>query len=74
MAQCDPVTTTIWVNLAWREWVALCNPLCSSPGWGAQGLVRLQPPTLRVGSGVLFFTVVLPWGQPKTAWLAHVSW
>lgn len=21
-----------------------------------------------------FFIVVLCWGQPKTAWLAHVSW
>lgn len=46
--------------------VALGNPSYSSPGWGAQGLLWLLPPALSMGSEVLFFTVVLSWGQPKT--------
>lgn len=46
--------------------VALENPLYFSPGWGAQGLLWLLPPALSMGSEVLFFTVVLSWGQPKT--------
>lgn len=45
--------------------VALGNPLCSSLGRECKASCGfcLQP---WHGSGVLFFTVVLSWGQPKT--------
>lgn len=45
--------------------VALSDPLYSSPGWGAQGLIVASASSPSLGSGVLF-TVFLPWEQPKT--------
>lgn len=44
----------------------LGSPLCCSPGWGVQGLWWILPPALCLGLEVLFFTVVLSWGQPET--------
>jgi hypothetical protein len=58
--------TTTRVTIGRREWGGTGQSSCSSPGWGAQGLLWLLPPALGTGSEVLFFTVVLSWGQPKT--------
>lgn len=57
-----------YLGNAWHEenGVALSDPLCSSPGGGKlKALLELLPPALSLGSGV-FFTVFLPWEQPKT--------
>lgn len=51
-----------------ERWVAPNNPLCSSPKWGIQGLLP------SAGDVKCFFTVVLSWEQPDSAWLARVSW
>lgn len=53
-------------HLAWREWAGLDSPLCFSPEWGVQGLWWILPLALSMGLEVLFFTVVLSWGQPET--------
>lgn len=53
-------------HLAWRERAGLDSPLCFSPERGVQGLWWILPLALSMGLEVLFFTVVLSWGQPET--------
>lgn len=53
-------------HLAWREWAGLGSPLCFSPEWGVQGLWWILPLAVSMGLEVLFFTVVLSWGQSET--------
>lgn len=65
VAQCSPSQppsgTTWHEKMGWR-W----QPFMFFPMVGAQGPWWLLSPTLGIGSGVLFLTVVLSWGQPKT--------
>lgn len=53
-------------HLVWRERAGLGSPLCFSPESGVQGLWWILPLALSMGLEVLFFTVVLSWGQPET--------
>lgn len=73
MARCDPFTTTIWVALGMERMGGTMQPFMFLPGLGCSGPRAASGSNPSRGSGVLFSTVVLPWGQPKTAWLAHVS-
>lgn len=63
LGQCGSVQAFYnhYLGNTWRgeNGVSLSNPLCSSPGWGAQGLLWLLPPPLVMGSGVLFTVFLL---------------